>query len=73
VSDKYVKKHLEMKYFVLKPGGSNLYAHASRLAMETYALAIKDEAPDFAKELADWADRERWRDLGSDDKLKGEE
>lgn len=55
---------LEMKYFVLKPGGNSMNARASRIAMRVYASEIRGtEAADkndlkFADELVAWADRE---------------
>jgi hypothetical protein len=47
-----------MKYFVLKPRGTDLHAKASRRAMRSYAALIAYENADFAKELRDWADKE---------------
>jgi hypothetical protein len=59
VSDKYVKtSNLQMKYFVLKPSGDNVYAKASRKAMQAYAEAVKKEAPEFAQELFEWVGNE---------------
>lgn len=52
---------LEMKYFVLKPKGGDAYAAASRKAMRTYATMIKQENPELAKELREWADSEQFR------------
>lgn len=49
---------LEMKYFVLKPKGKGKYAEASRQAMVTYALAIKEENPEMCDEMLNWVDRE---------------
>ena len=49
---------LEMKYFVLKPKGTDPYAKASRAAMRKYAVLIKDTNPDLASDLDEWADRE---------------
>jgi len=48
---------LQMKYFVLKPTGEDLYAGASRLAMLEYARVIEPENPELAKELREWVDR----------------
>ena len=48
---------LLMKYFVLKPAGDDMHARASRAAMRTYALALKqDDAENdkFADEILDW-------------------
>ncbi len=49
---------LLIKYFVLKPKGTDPYAKASRTAMHAYAKAIADENPEFAKELISWAAKE---------------
>jgi hypothetical protein len=49
---------LLMKYFVLKPRGTDVYARASRRAMRTYASLILEENEKFADELRAWADRE---------------
>lgn len=49
---------LVMKYFVLKPAGDHPYAKASRIAMRKYADAIKEENPDLAQQLYDWAAQE---------------
>lgn len=43
-----------MKYFVLKPKGEDLYAHASREAIKVYADQIECIDPDLAKDLRDW-------------------
>ena len=49
---------LLMKYFVLKPGGTDTYAKASRAAMRAYAKMVRAENPDLSNELREWADRE---------------
>tara|TARA_R100001086_G_C11665014_1_gene211318 strand:- start:124 stop:315 length:192 start_codon:yes stop_codon:yes gene_type:complete len=49
---------LIMKYFVLKPEGKTPYHVASRRAMRSYAAAIKDENPELAFKLREWADSE---------------
>ena len=49
---------LLMKYFVLKPRGTDAYAQASQTAMYAYARAIKEENPVLAYELESWAARE---------------
>lgn len=49
---------LLMKYFVLKPHGTDQYARASRAAMRRYAKVIAGENPTLAKEITEWADRE---------------
>ena len=45
---------LMMKYFVLKPGGNDAYAYASRSAMERYALIIRKENPQLSDDLIAW-------------------
>lgn len=45
---------LQMKYFVLKPKGTDKYAEAARKAMNTYAAVIGRENKELAKELNDW-------------------
>ena len=47
-----------MKYFVLKPSGSDAYAKASRAAMRAYANHIASENEELCDELREWADRE---------------
>lgn len=49
---------LQMKYFVLKPKGSDKYAEASRKAMRAYALHIEEENPELSYSLRKWADDE---------------
>ena len=49
---------LDMKYFVLKPRGTDAYARASRTAMRGYADAIEGQNPVLAKDLRFWADAE---------------
>ena len=49
---------LIMKYFVLKPSGSDAYAVASRKAMRAYANAIRAENPELSSELWEWCARE---------------
>lgn len=51
---------LEMKYFVLKPSGSNRYARASRVAMRAYARSISTENSELAVSLEEWANREQF-------------
>ena len=46
---------LQMKYFVLKPRGDDMYAKASRQAMVVYALTIYDVNPELAYDLVYWA------------------
>lgn len=49
---------LEMKYFVLKPRGTDAYAIASRRALRGYAISISSENEELAVELLEWIDRE---------------
>jgi len=49
---------LQMKYFVLKPKGDDIYAKASRTAMNRYAHVIRGENPELAQELTDWTIKE---------------
>lgn len=49
---------LQMRYFVLKPRGDDLYAEASRKAMRAYASHILGANRELADELREWADRE---------------
>ncbi len=46
---------LFLKYFVLKPKGSDIYAKASRNAMLDYARTIEVANPNFAEEIRSWA------------------
>ena len=46
---------LQMKYFVLKPKGDDIYAQASRRAMFAYAKTIIEENRVFARNVWDWA------------------
>lgn len=50
---------LKMRYFVLKPKGHDVYAEASRLAMEAYAAAIKADNPELSTSLRSWVTNER--------------
>jgi len=49
---------LEMKYFVLKPRGTGIYAAASRTAMFAYARTILGENEQFSNEIREWASKE---------------
>lgn len=49
---------LQMKYFVLKPKGTDWYAQASREAMQTFADSCRDENPDLADDLELWISNE---------------
>jgi len=59
---------LLMKYFVLKPGGNDAYAKASRAAMRKYADFIEGENPELAHQIRDWADTEAAKVLSEDDR-----
>ena len=50
---------LLMKYFVLKPNGKDVYAQASRNAMEEYAMTIKKENSRMADDILAWVYREQ--------------
>lgn len=50
---------LQMKYFVLKPAGSDAHAKASRAAMRTYANHIQETNQQLCDELRAWADNEQ--------------
>jgi hypothetical protein len=49
---------LEMKYFVLKPRGTDVYADASRKAMRLYAIAIERYNKGLADDLMAWVKKE---------------
>ena len=49
---------LQMKYFVLKPKGNNVYAEASRKAMRAFAAHIQSVNPELCDQLRNWADDE---------------
>ena len=49
---------LLMKYFVLKPSGNDPYARASREALSAYAASIRQENPELARNLSEWALKE---------------
>jgi len=53
---------LEMKYFVLKPKSkkaSDRFARASRTAMDAFADSIETHDSNIARDLRQWAERER--------------
>lgn len=52
-----VPNGLEMKYFVLKPGGNDMYAAASRAALLAYADAVEAINIPLAQDLRNWVDR----------------
>ena len=62
--------NLEMKYFVLKPRGNNVYARASRMAMREYAMRISKENESLSEDLFAWAYREQ--ELAQDEPKGGE-
>lgn len=49
-----MSNRLKLKYFVLKPNGTDIYAKASREAMRTYANVIEDIDPIFHDDLKEW-------------------
>lgn len=49
---------LLLKYFVLKPSGTDRYAQASRKAMRAYASHIYAENEQLAEDLWAWVNRE---------------
>ncbi len=49
---------LIMKYFVVKPEGSDPYAQASREAMRAYAHSIDGTNHELAFELIEWVVKE---------------
>lgn len=56
---------LEMKYFVLSPKSKtvrDIYAKASRIAMQAYSKEIKIIDPELSHELADWASKEHFKE-----------
>lgn len=53
---------LEMKYFVLMPRSkiaNDVFAHASRAAMLTFAVHIDAVDPAFGNYITDWVQREK--------------
>ena len=53
-----MSEQLEMKYFVLKPRGTSVFAKASRRAMMNYAAEIREEHPEFAEQIREWVAEE---------------
>jgi len=49
---------IDLKYYVLKPKGSDPYAAASRAAMRQFAVSIEPVNPKLAEELFRWAAQE---------------
>jgi len=51
---------LKLKYFVLKPEGTDIFAEASRRAMREYANTIRRVGDNkaFSDEIREWADTE---------------
>lgn len=60
-----------MKYFVLKPRGTDIYARASRRAMLVYAEMIEEENQDFAQDLRDWVGTENAQAVSDKTREKG--
>jgi len=52
---------LMMKYFVLKPHGTDIYAQASRQAMRRYAEEIESVNSELAQDLIAWVNVEELR------------
>jgi hypothetical protein len=50
---------LQMKYFVLRPKGTDLHAKASRAAMRQYAKVMAEENAQLAVEVLAWATNEQ--------------
>ncbi len=46
---------IKMKYFVLKPGGNDNYAKASRIALRAFATEMERDDLPFAAQLKEWA------------------
>ena len=61
------QKGIQLKYFVLKPAGTSMHAHASRIAMDAYADIIKGVDMDLARALRTWARRETLKAQGEGD------
>ncbi len=61
---------LEMKYFVLKPRGDNIFAKASRVAMLEYADIIYSTNKKLAGNIREWVSRESC--LAYNSETKGE-
>ena len=51
---------LFMKYFVLKPSGTDIYAMASREAMLAYAGVVRHEDEALADRIEQWVSIEQW-------------
>lgn len=45
---------LEMKYFVLNPTKDNSFGWASRRAIDTYAMAIRETNEKLSNDLMSW-------------------
>jgi len=56
-----MKQGLVMKFFVLKPRGTDLYAKASRCAMLRYADEVMDDDRQFALQIIKWVSDEEHR------------
>lgn len=53
-----MKSGLRLKYFVVKPEGTDPHAKASRAAMRAYAKAIANEDPRMRDDLLNWVTEE---------------
>lgn len=49
---------IHQEFFVLQPSGDSVFNMASRLAMRSYADAIRGRYPAYAEEIERWADTE---------------
>lgn len=58
------KNVLEMKYFVLKPRGDDVFARASRAAMRVYADIVSDTDSHLAENLRNWVVTEQCNAAG---------
>ena len=45
---------MNLKYFVLKPGGDDAYARASRTAMRVFAAEIEQDNFQLAADVKQW-------------------
>ena len=46
---------MRLKYFVLRPGGIDIFAFASRAALRAFSAEIGKDDPELAEETACWA------------------
>ena len=45
---------MHLKYFVLKPGGDDAYARASRVAMRVFASEIEQDNKQLCGDIKQW-------------------